>query len=127
MERAKISDILRDGRKVAYSNEYEFCKRVIGAVMSIAGSQFLLVDKEVEILGVMCKMCIEGGEFMKSRKVIEEMEKCGVEVVSSDTMRNYRSKIKKKGWIKGNQLNMDLRKAIEDGGMSVGIFLKRKD
>lgn len=121
----KVSEVLKDATKVAYRDEYEYCRRAIRAIMAVVGPRGYLLDKEVEILTVMCKMCIEGGDYMSSRAVIGQMAECGVEVVSMGTMRNYRTKLKKRGWLDGRQFNMLLRRAIANGGISVGIFLHR--
>lgn len=119
----KVTDIFENATLAAYDDKLKYCKRIVQAVMSVTSDRANLLDKEAEVLSVMCKLCIEGKEYMRSKQVLEEMEKCGVEVVGVGTLRNYRGKLKKKGWIEGKQLNGLLMKAIKDGAFCLGIFL----
>ena len=109
---------------IGYRDEFDFCKRVVRAVMAITNKKKALDGKEIEIVGVMCKLCINGKQ--PDLKLIgSEMKVCGVSDIGYQTLRNYMSSIKTKGWIVGKKLNPIMVKAIEDGGFRVGIWLKR--
>ena len=114
-----MSEIMKGAMKVAYRNEMEYCRRVVDTVNSVAKTENCLLEKECEIVTLMCKICIDGGDYMKSKPVIELMK----EKVCQGTMRNYRSKIRKKGWLEGKGFNMVMRRAIKEGGIGLGIFL----
>lgn len=122
MANGKVAEVLKDATNVAYKNEYEYCKRVVCAIDSVSGEKASLLDKHIELLSVMCKMSLTGIDYMKNKLVMRELEACGVEPICHGTMRNYRSKLKKKGWLVGRQFNILLRKAIANGGISIGIF-----
>lgn len=124
MDKNKVVGIIKSGKFTDYTDGFEYCKRVIRILMSLTGERHLLVNKQVEILGVMCKLCVEGREHMDDMAVMAGMRECGVEDIGYGTLRNYKSQIKRKGWIQGKRLRLELMKAINDGGLAVGVFYK---
>lgn len=129
MANQKIQDMLLGATKVAYKSKFEYCQKVVRSLLSLAPERASLVDKEVEILCVMCKMCLDGNEsaIMKGNSVLKEMEELGLSLVTVNTLRNYRYNMRRRGWLEGDKLNMRLRKAISDGGFCTGIFFDRKN
>lgn len=125
MGKANVADIIEGATKVAYPDNYKFCNRVVRAIMSVVPKDRLLENKEIEIMGVMCSMCIEGKDYMKVNAVREELERCGFASVGYQTMRNYQSGLRTKGWLEGQQLTFKLLKAIKDARFSVIIFFDK--
>lgn len=122
MGNSKVAEVIKDATNVAYKDEYDYCKRVVCSVNQVTSQKAALLDKEVEILSVMCKMSIQGTDYMKNKLVMKELELCGVDPICHGTMRNYRTKLVKKGWLVGRHLNMLMKKAVNNGGISIGIF-----
>lgn len=127
MERDKILGIFRDSVRVEYSDGFEYCKRIIKLLMGVSKPETRLLPREAEVLMVMCSLCVEGKDYQKNRSVVEAMKTMGLDPLEMDAVRNYRYIIKKKGWMAGRLFNMRLTKAIGDGGLAVGIFLKTGD
>jgi hypothetical protein len=121
---AVVQKVMDGAMKRAYTNEYEYCSRVIKALMAVCSDGAVLMKKELEILAVMCVVCRNGGEYMRSDTIIEAMNEMGLSAPQIDTMRNYRNWIKRKGWIRGKELNASLMKAMDEGGICIGIFYK---
>lgn len=129
MANQKIQEMLLGATKVAYKSKFQYCGVVVRSLLNIASDRFSLKDKEVEILCVMCKMCLDGNEanIMKGRHVLKEMEGLGLGLITVETMRNYRWNMRRRGWLDGDNLNMRLRKAISEGGICTGVFFDRKN
>lgn len=125
MGKAKVSDVIRDATTVVYGDGHKFCNKIIRALLSVVSDDKVLKNKEVEIIGVMCKMCVEGKDYMKASDVVREIDMCGYEPVGEQTLRNYQSALRRKGWLEGRQFNMKLMRAIKDGRFSVMIFNDR--
>lgn len=125
MGKTKATEIVKGATIVAYPDNYRYCNKVIETLMSVVSADKILEKKEVEIVSVMCGMCIDGKNYMRVPDVMEEMEKCGVDPVVEQTLRNYWSSIRRKGWLVGRQLNLKMMKAIKDERFSLCIFFDR--
>lgn len=125
MGKVKANDIVKSATIVAYPDNYRYCNKVIETLMSVVSSDKVLENKEVEIVSVMCSMCIDGKDYMRVQDVLREMDTCGVDPVVEQTLRNYWTAIRRKGWLVGRQLNLKLLRAIKDERFSLLIFFDR--
>lgn len=123
MGKSKVADIIKTSTVVQYKDNYRFCEKVVKTVMSVVPKERVLEGKEVEILSVMCGMCIGGKNYMSTKLVVEEMEVMGLSPVKRQVLKNYWSSLRTKGWLVGKQFNMKLMQAIKDGRCTVMIFL----
>lgn len=108
---------------IVYRNEFDFCRKVVRLIMCTAPKEKKLENRMVDVLGAMCKMCSEGREYMNVENVHQELEECGVKM-KLQTLYNYITPIKNKGWIVDGGLHKKILTAINDRGMQVGIMLK---
>lgn len=125
MEKEKVRRIT-----AVYTDALECYQRTIRAIMALGNEKTHLMPKEVEILSAMCLAVSRGENINDHRLVRKLMVDNGLSHVSAGTFRNYKSTIKKAGWLvpseRGYALNMYLAKAVEHGGMSIGVFLNDK-
>ena len=119
--------ILKDSTRREFTDGYEYCMRVIMLLQSIGKPEYKLVPRELEVLSVMCKMCVDGkaDKAFHGPSVVKAMKDCGVDPLQVDSIRNSRYFLKQKKWITGKSLSLRLMKAIGDGGFAVGVFLNR--
>lgn len=127
MDRSKLNDILKETTLVGYTDGYQYCRKIIMLLMSMAKPEHRLVPREVEVLSVMCKMCVDGksDKAFHGPSVVKAMEECGVDPLQVDSIRNSRYFLKQKKWITKDTLSLRMMKAISDGGLTVGVLLNK--
>lgn len=122
---AKPIEVFKKALAPSCGNGYTFCKKVVLMTMLLGKRELQLLDKEVEVLSVMCKCQMDGLDAMNVRTLMDVMKECGVSGIGVGTLKNYKTKLRNKGWVEGKRLHFRIREAIADGGSAVGIFLER--
>ncbi len=111
-----------NGFKMGYSDEHEYYVRVIRAIMSMCPKKAHLDPKTIVVLALMCIVAARKDDYNDTQVILDEMAVHGIGMISADTLRNYRVKMRKGAWLTNAGLNSYLRKAIDDGGIGFGIF-----
>lgn len=114
---------------VGYQDPLECYQRIVRAILSIGRNETYLMPREVDILSAMCLAVRRGQDINNHEEIRKLMRDEGMGHVSAGTFRNYKSNIKKAGWLVEKMngkygLHMLLEKAVENGGIVVGVFLK---
>lgn len=118
-----IEKVMGRATKKVFHGEYEYSIRVIKTLLAMSPDSTQIDKNTIRVLGCMCCVAMEGGDYMNSNAVIEKMVELGFSRIGKDTMRNYRHKIKTAGWLVDRRLNSYLQKSIDDRGIGLGIFL----
>lgn len=122
-----VDNVMASATKVSYADPLKCYQKTIRVLMSIGKESTHLEDKEVEILAAMCIVVSRDGDLSKSKFVIDTMVELGLPRLQLGTYRNYKSSIRKAGWlivVEGQlHLNRLLSKAVKENGVAVGLFL----
>lgn len=113
--------------RVRYADRYEFYSRVIRAVMSLRPIGGYISDKEVEILCCMCIEVEDGGDLTGNIGIMDRLCRCPIGCISDGVFRNYKSSLKRGGWIVDSGGSVVLCRILTDvvGRGRIGIEINR--
>lgn len=132
MDKEVLRRVRGQATRIVYDSDLEYYSRMVRGIMSVCSDVAMLEPYMIGVLSVLCKMERDGVDWRVNGEVVRCLSEYGYGRIANGTWMNYKSHLKRKGWVvvlQGGRLSLNglLMRGVTNGGLEIGWFMKDVD